>query len=306
MSSQVNFSEDFKPSFSGHETFALRYGWLEKSFQATVSNTENPFNSEDSIAQFGVGRNMVSAIKHWAVATGFLTNLESGLDVSDYAKSLMDDARDPFLENINSIWKIHYELVKNPKNTTLHYLFCYLNESAFDRSLIYSRILDFLRPFELKKLPKEKTLTSDINVALASYSISSQKGARDDDFNSPLAELNLLRQLGNNRYSFNFGIKSTLSNELFISCLVDYWEREEIKLESKMTSIKFEDILHSPRSPGRIFLLSEQELLSRLSSVEEISDGQVIWSETAGIQQLSKTQRYTPEKLLVKWRAVYE
>ena len=29
MSSQVNFSEDFKPSFSGHETFALRYGWLE-------------------------------------------------------------------------------------------------------------------------------------------------------------------------------------------------------------------------------------------------------------------------------------
>ena len=164
MSSQVNFSEDFKPSFSGHETFALRYGWLEKSFQATVSSSENPFTSEDSIAHFGVGRNMVTAIRHWAVATGFLTNLENELTVSDYAKSLMDDARDPFLENINSIWKIHYELVKNPKNTTLHYLFCYLNESAFDRSLIYSRILDFLRPFELKSCQKKKLLHQTLTL----------------------------------------------------------------------------------------------------------------------------------------------
>ena len=94
MSSQVNFSEDFKPSFSGHETFALRYGWLEKSFQATVSNSENPFILEDSIAQFGVGRNMVSAIKHWAVATGFLVNSENQLEVSDYARSLMDVSKD--------------------------------------------------------------------------------------------------------------------------------------------------------------------------------------------------------------------
>ena len=144
MSSQVNFSEDFKPSFSGHETFALRYGWLEKSFQATVSNSENPFISEDSIAQFGVGRNMVSAIKHWAVATGFLINSENQLEVSDYARSLMDVSKDPFLENANSIWKIHYELVKNPKNTTLHYLFCYLNENVFDRNLLISRVIDFL------------------------------------------------------------------------------------------------------------------------------------------------------------------
>ena len=120
MLSQVNFSNDFKPSFSGHETFPLRYGWLEKSFQAIVSNSENPFNAEDSIAQFGVGRNMVSAIKHWALATGFAVSTENQLAVSDYARSIMDKSKDPFLENVTSIWKIHYELVKSPKNMTLH------------------------------------------------------------------------------------------------------------------------------------------------------------------------------------------
>ena len=78
------------------------------------------------------------------------------------------------------------------------------------------------------------------------------------------------------------------------------------KSGGNLTSIKFEDILHSPRSPGRIFLLSEKELLSRLSSIEEISEGQIIWSETAGIQQLSKTQRYKAHKLLEKWSFDYE
>lgn len=305
MSSQVNFSKGFKPSFSGHETFALRYGWLEKSFQATVYNDENPFISEDSIAQFGVGRNMVSAIKHWALATGFLINSENELNVSDYAKSLMNDTRDPFLENPNSIWKIHYELVKNPRNTTLHYLFCYLNENAFDRSLLSLRILDFLQVHELK-IPAEKTLSSDITVSISTYSASSKAGPRDDDVNSPLSELNLIRNIGNSRFAFNFGTKNTLSNNLFLSCLADYWEKEEEKSGGNLTSIKFEDILHSPRSPGRIFLLSEKELLSRLSSIEEISEGQIIWSETAGIQQLSKTQRYKAHKLLEKWSFDYE
>ena len=73
-----------------------------------------------------------------------------------------------------------------------------------------------------------------------------------------------------------------------------------------MTTIKFEDILYSPRSPGRIFLLGEKELSNRLSSIEEISEGQIIWSETAGLQQLLKTEKYQPDKLLQKWCLDYE
>ena len=160
--------------------------------------------------------------------------------------------------------------------------------------------MDFLQTNDLK-LPAEKTLSSDITVSFATYSSSSNSGPRDDDVNSPLAELSLIRNIGNGRFSFNFGTKNNLSNNLFLSCLTDYWEKEEVNSGSKMTSLKFEDILHSPRSPGRIFLLSEKELLSRLSSIEETSDGQIIWSETAGIQQLSKTQRYNSQKLLEKW-----
>ena len=305
MSSQVNFSEDFKPNFSGHETFALRYGWLEKSFQAIVSDDENPFTAEDLIAKFGVGRNMVSAIKHWAFATGFLVNSDNGINISRYAQSIMDVSSDPFLEDINSIWKIHYELVKNPRNTTLHYLFCYLNENVFDKGIIISRVKDFLTANNLK-LPAEKTLISDLTVSINTYNSGSKTNPSDDDVNSPLSELNLIRSLGNGRFAFNFGIKNTLSENLFLSCLADYWEREEYNVGNRIMSLKFEDLLHAPRSPGRIFLLGEKELLNRLTAIEEASNGQIIWSETAGIQQLSKTHRYKPETLLDKWSSGYE
>ena len=35
-----------KPSFSGHETFALRHGWLEKAFFAVSNNPNNPFTQQ--------------------------------------------------------------------------------------------------------------------------------------------------------------------------------------------------------------------------------------------------------------------
>jgi len=74
------YEDDFKPQFSGHETFPLRYGWLKKVFDAVffyeqegrIADTKNLFLSDDSIARFGVGKNMVSSMRHWANAAGVI------------------------------------------------------------------------------------------------------------------------------------------------------------------------------------------------------------------------------------------
>lgn len=38
------FRDDYKPLFSGHETFPLRYGWLKKAFDATAESSDDPRN----------------------------------------------------------------------------------------------------------------------------------------------------------------------------------------------------------------------------------------------------------------------
>jgi hypothetical protein len=59
-------NKDYKLQFAGHETFTLRYGWLKKVFDAVCSaeeagNTDPStiFHDERTIADFGVGKNMV-------------------------------------------------------------------------------------------------------------------------------------------------------------------------------------------------------------------------------------------------------
>jgi hypothetical protein len=291
-----------RPSFSGHETFPLRHGWLEKAYHAVANNEKNPFLEESAISEFGVGKNMVNAIKYWSLATGFLEAENDRIRVSPYSRALIENERDPFIENLDTVWKIHYELVKNPKNTSVHWLFSYFNENVFDRNLVASRMTDYLKLHNLKE-PAEKTLLNDINVTLANYCPSNSLTRREDDIGSPLCELKLIRRGEDNRFVFNLGSKRSLSQELFLECLVNFWEHEAERLDQNINSFKLEDLLHDPLTPGRLFLLSEKELAERLESVEEVSDGALMWSETAGISEIRKTNHYDHQELSQKWLA---
>lgn len=71
------YAEDDRPQLSGHETFPLRYGWLKKAFDAVQAAADRANNNDvglgrDSISRFGVGQNMVAAMRHWATAGGII------------------------------------------------------------------------------------------------------------------------------------------------------------------------------------------------------------------------------------------
>lgn len=97
-----------KPVFSGHETFPLRYGWLKKVYDAATAVEEKKgniskdlFNNIEAISILGVGKNMVSSMRYWALYTGILAvNEDKNLYVTDYAKKIFADIGfDPWLEN---------------------------------------------------------------------------------------------------------------------------------------------------------------------------------------------------------------
>ena len=54
--------------FSGHESFACRYGWLPKLYEA-VTDDPSLFSSDDrAILRLGIGRNMVKSLRFWGEA----------------------------------------------------------------------------------------------------------------------------------------------------------------------------------------------------------------------------------------------
>lgn len=63
-------------AFGRHETFAVRYGWLSKGFQAMDENSK-VFESDEATVRLGVGKNMVSAIKYWLRACRMIDPTEN-------------------------------------------------------------------------------------------------------------------------------------------------------------------------------------------------------------------------------------
>jgi hypothetical protein len=62
---------NLKYKFSGHQTFAFRYGWLEKGVRG-VAACPTLFSEDDALVRLGVGKNMVDSIRHWCQVTQLL------------------------------------------------------------------------------------------------------------------------------------------------------------------------------------------------------------------------------------------
>lgn len=286
-------------SFSGHDSFALRHGWLEKAYRevSTQSNDCSPFAAENSITRFGVGKNMVNAIKHWAIATNFICKAEDYFEPTEYAEMIMTSF-DPYLEKTATLWKIHYELAKNISNTTIYWIFSHLNASSFSKESLERRLSDYCRE-NSTTLPASKTLKTDISVALAMYCKGNRKSRiSEDDISYPLQELNLIRINHDGTYSLSNSPKKTLTNQILVSAILDFWNRTD----PHASSIKLETLLYMPTSPGRIFALTETELGERVSDIEVVSKGMLGISETAGITQIFKQKhKFDEPKIRDLW-----
>ena len=119
------YDQNYRPLFSGHETFPLRYGWLKKAYDAVKRHeggpaTRNIFLDDAAIARFGVGKNMVTAIRHWATACGIIaSNDRAGtLQTTELGDLIFGtEGCDPFLEAPATLWLLHWILTSFRQGT---------------------------------------------------------------------------------------------------------------------------------------------------------------------------------------------
>ncbi len=144
-----------------HETFVPRYGWLTKGY-VRCSESPHVFNDDDAIEQLGVGKNMVRSIRFWCLLLGLLE--EPGKD-SDLGKGALPPGAlgirligqflpvenrvdtktgwDPYLEDIASLWLLHWQIFKQPFNAvswSLAFNFCSLQ--SFSLQELGASIID--------------------------------------------------------------------------------------------------------------------------------------------------------------------
>jgi hypothetical protein len=283
----------YRPLFSGHETFPLRYGWLKKAFDAIaasaneLSNKRTVFLADDSIARFGVGKNMVASIRHWATSAGIIADV-AGEDDQLVPTTLGNlifgpNGRDPYMEMPTTLWLVHWRIAGQPTKTTWYWAFNYFTAKTFRRDDLVSGLVKAAANQGWKRAA-EMTVRRDVECFVRTYvsQPADVHGALEDNLESPLAELPLIRLIGRrDDYQFVRGAKSTLTSGVFAYALNAFWNSV-----GTTRTLSFEMIAHEPGSPGRVFLLDETDLAERLSSLEIHTQGQFRWSETAGLKQI--------------------
>lgn len=286
-------------SFSGHETFPFRYGWLKKGVDAVAKNEgQHFFSRDDAMVDLGVGKNMVQSIRHWCLAANLIRPVDSrysGHTTTDLGRLIFQaPAFDPYFEDPATLWLIHWQIASNASSsTTWYWLFNLWHSVEFTKAQLFDEITKWIEKNELKPVTFN-SLTRDIDTCVRTYvhSRATKETISEDSFNCPLVELGLISELDEGRsYQIVRGEQRSLPNEILLYALTTFWDREY----SEANSISLEKITYDIGGPGKIFKLDGESLVRRLEAVSKATNGAFFLEEKNGLKQLYRREMFPPE-----------
>lgn len=289
MESLVNPFNPKKASFGRHETFALRYAWLTKGFQAFNSD-KTIFSSDESTVELGVGKNMVNAIKYWLRATTILKDSADGLVATPLGKALFsEDGWDPYLEDEATLWLIHWLLASNFELASAWYWFfnCF-HKSEFTNEEASEALTDFVR-LNLSGKHSERTVKQEIAMILRMYCPArvKVKARIEDGLDAPLTSLKLVMTAeGSHLYRSFAGHQPTLPISVIGYATNEVFNQRQVNI------LPISELMYGQKygvAVGSVFRLTESALLAKLENLAKAYPAVFQLNETAGINQLYRT-----------------
>ena len=270
-----NKNKGVKYTFSGHESFPCKSLWLKKGYDFVVDGDD--FNSPEAVIGLGVGKNMVISIRFWLKAFGITENDKSTW-LGDY---LFDDVsgKDKYLEDIATLWLLHFNLVFSEEATLYKMFFCGVQRERthFEREQVLTYVK--LRMVEANKMTlfNANTVKKDIGVLLQNYALP-RKAQSNEDFSSLLIDLDLIRQSSEGKdYYFNVGGKRKVTKEIFLYGLL------KLKEQEGDNTISFDTI---QERVGLVFCMQDFETIEMLKQLASDYSQYFAYSDVAGIKQI--------------------
>jgi Protein of unknown function (DUF4007) len=278
------------PTFARHETFAPRYGWLKKGFDA-VAKDGIVFTRDDVAALLGVGKNMARSIRYWTVACGLVEETTSAggrgttLRPTEFGKCLLGPGGwDPYLEDLSSLWLLHWKLLRSDGLATAwHYTFFEFTLNEFSADDLSWNLAEMVK----KRFPSARaaasSLRKDAVCLIQMYAGGTRNIAEtEESVRSPFAELDLLGPgISSRHVVFRTGAKPGLSSAIIAALCLDF-----MRTRGSEMSVSLSTLLRGQGSPGLALRLSEASLYDALEqTVRQFSELKL--SDTAGLIQFS-------------------
>ena len=285
--STTNKAKSVKYTFSGHESFPCKSLWLKKGYDFVVAG--NDFNSAEAVIGLGVGKNMVASIRFWLKAFGITENDQlTWLGNYLFGES---KGKDKYLEDIATLWLLHFNLVFSEEATLYKMFFCGVQRerSHFEREQVLTYVK--LRMVEAGKMTlfNENTVKKDIGVLLQNYTLP-RKPQSNEDYSSILIDLDLIRQSSEGKgYYFNVDGKRKITKEIFLYGLL------KLKEVEGDNTIAFDTI---QERIGLVFCMQDYETIEMLKQLANEYSQNFAYSDVAGIKQVQFTKDLDVKQVL--------
>lgn len=280
-----------RTSFGRHETFPLRYSWITKGVQYLYRHGDQPetkvLKNDDCIVELGVGKNMVSSIRYWLLATRMLEKEGNFYKLTDLGKSIfLEKGWDPYLEDEATIWLLHWQLASNPEiSTTWFWFFNCFHKQQFPSQDVQHALTQYCQDRVPTKVAAT-TLKNDAAVLLRMYaqSAGTTKVPLEEALDSPMAELQLINKFkGSKNYQSLLNEKPMLPLNIFTYAVAKMFEFEANTTLS-VSRLMYGD--NTTTAVGSVFRLSEVGLMYWLERMSEAFPDIFELRESAGINQV--------------------
>ena len=295
---------------AGHESFPCRYAWLPKAVRGLEDDPQLFSDEERAMVDLGLGKNMVRSARFWAQAAGMAALIARGAGYrpTELGSALLGQrGYDPFLEDIRTLWLIHWKLSTGVQSPLLAWDFLLNRWQAPE-----------LVPSTVTKVLKKELIRRNIDLSSATveqhfetflhtyFPTRGRKGeVLEDNLDCPLVELELIIKTGERPadasggrgesiYAFRREPKPEISPELFLYCLNDFWSARH----PGEKTLPLHEAAHGYGSPGQIFKLPEEDITDRLNGLAGQTESAFTYSPSADLQLVHLNEQIPETDLL--------
>ena len=281
-----------EPMFARHETFHPRYLWLKKAYDGVLDDSL-AFRRNGAIVRFGVGKNMVNAIKFWSLAFKITKDTKEGLVTTRFGDKIFGKGGlDPYLERMETLWVLHWRLLAKPCSVPVWWIV--LNEitgAVVDPGHVLDVVQARVRNNPKWKSPSEGSVKRDMDVFSHMYTTKKDRLGIEEYLDCPFRGMSLVRYTDNKSLRFTFGPKAGLTSQVVAFACVDF-----ARCTGEADGISLARLAVEPGGVGNTFKLNERDIIKYLE--DACADTKLISLDNINGAQHLKFDRECVDSLL--------
>lgn len=266
--------------FRAHDTFFIRKGWLNKGLR-NVNADPGVFMGTrgNPMDVLGIGANMVKALRYWLQAVKLTTEPSTGRreqTFTEFGQVIFEN--DPYIEEMGTLWLLHYQLASNKDDATAwYYFFNEFKQTEFNKEDFVKQLTNYIHinGEEVSERSLEDDYTCIINTYVSRMKSNPEKVQPENNIDCPFGELGLI-DIGNRKektYRKSTPKKDMIHPLIALAVILDQaGEKKEIKISS---------IQNDPCNVGKVFNLDIITLTALLYKIELMGYIKVV--RTAGL-----------------------